>query len=491
MTARAWPLLLAVVAGCGSGSTGVPPLEDVARIDRVLGGLRPVIAIKGEPPLRWTLADRMTHYRVPGISIAVIDSGRIAWASGYDVKAAGGADSVTAETLFQAGSISKPTFALAVMRLVQDGKLDLDEDVNLKLTSWKVPENRFTAANKVTLRRILSHSAGLTVHGFPGYPVGAPVPTVPQILDGEQPANTGPVRVDTFPGAISRYSGGGTTVAMLLATDVTQIPFPALMRRMVLEPAGMKHSTYEQPLPAALAAAAASGHTSRGTIVPGRYHTYPEMAAAGLWTTAVDLAKLAIELQATYAGRSSKVIDPATFKAMLVPQKAGFGIGYHLQGSGPDLEFAHDGADEGFTALFLAFSERGQGLMVMTNGDGGALLIGEVIESVAAEYRWPADEQSERTVVPVEATTLAEIAGDYQIDFGGAEPVVVSVTVEDGKLYLEAKAGPFRRDRLLADSDSTFFGRESGHPVQFDRAKGRVVGITMGGSLRGRKIVPR
>lgn len=235
----------------------------------MVNGLRPSITITGEGPVRWTLADRMAHHKVPGLSVAVIDSGRIVWARGFGVKEAGGTDSVTTETLFQAGSISKPTFAVGLMRLVQDGRLSLDEDVNVKLTSWKVPENRFTATEKVTLRRLLSHNAGLTVHGFPGYEAGTPVPTVVQVLDGIKPANTAAVRVDTFPGAISRYSGGGTTVAMLVTTDVTQKSFPALMKELILGPAGMRHSTYDNPLPDTLAAGAATGTYSDGKLVKG------------------------------------------------------------------------------------------------------------------------------------------------------------------------------------------------------------------------------
>lgn len=199
-------------------------------------------------------------------------------------------------TLFQAGSISKPVAALAALRLVEQGKLSLDEDVNAKLVSWKVPGNEFTKEQKVTLRRLLTHSAGLTVHGFPGYAAGAQVPTLVQVLNGEKPANTPAIRVDTVPGRLWRYSGGGYTIMQQLLIDVTQKSFPELMRQLVLEPAGMKHSTYEQPLPPARAGEAATAHDANGQPVKGQFHTYPEMAAAGLWTTPTDLALLAIEL---------------------------------------------------------------------------------------------------------------------------------------------------------------------------------------------------
>jgi len=189
-------LALTALLGCAPVD---PQLGDSAgaRVDRVLEGLRPALEIRGERPVRWTLTERMAHHHVPAVSIAVIDSGRIAWTRAVGLREAGSSDSVDTETMFQAGSISKPTFAVLALQLVQDGVLDLDQDVNQRLTSWRVPANRFTRTERVTLRRLLSHRAGLTVHGFPGYAPDEPIPTVVQILDGEPPANTGPVRVDT------------------------------------------------------------------------------------------------------------------------------------------------------------------------------------------------------------------------------------------------------------------------------------------------------
>ncbi|MEO8448935.1 MAG: serine hydrolase [Gemmatimonadota bacterium] len=487
MTGRLSALYLLLLAACASPKAPPQSADNgTARIDRVLAGLRPGLAITGEPVVRWTLAERMKHYNVPGVSIAVIDSGRIVWAKGFGVKEAGSTDSVNTETRFQAGSISKPTFALGVMRLVQEGKLNLDEDVNAKLTSWKVPDNKFTAKEKVTLRRILSHNAGLTVHGFPGYEAGTPVPTVPQVLNGEKPANTAPVRADTFPGAITRYSGGGTTIAMLLVTDVTKKPFPDFMKETVLGPAGMTHSTYEQPLPAAMAPNTASGHSNKGEVVKGKYHTYPEMSAAGLWTTPSDLATLAIELQHTYAGQSDKVVNQATLKQMFTVQaskdSSGFGIGYFINGSGPNLEFAHNGADEGFLADFVGFAERGQGAFVMTNGDNGGQLMGEIVAAVAAEYGWPSHLPQQKTLIAKDAKALADLTGGYGLQLGGPKPVPASVALENGKLFFEAKDGPFSKDELLADSDTTFFLRESGYPVTFGRDKnGKVIGINVAG----------
>ena len=271
---RLSPLAFIASVACNSGdnSAAAPRWCRIrVHIARAIAGLRPQVEIEGRPQSRWTLAERMAHYKVPGISVAIISGGKVVWAGGFGVKEAGTNDSVTATTLFQAASISKPVTATAMLRLVSEGKVALDTNVNRYLKSWQVPDNKFTATEKVTLRRIASHSAGLTVHGFPGYAEGAPVPTVVQILNGAKPANTAAVRVDTTPGAIWRYAGGGTTIEQLIMTEVTGEPFPALMKRLVLDPAGMTHSTYEQPLPEARWAEAARGppgrrHDDQGTL---------------------------------------------------------------------------------------------------------------------------------------------------------------------------------------------------------------------------------
>jgi CubicO group peptidase (beta-lactamase class C family) len=471
-----------VLAACAPASPATQ--ADDARIARILNGLRPPLAISGEPAVRWTLAERMRRFHVPGVSIAVIDSGRIAWAQGFGVRQTGGSDSVTPTTVFQAASISKPTFALGVMHLVQDGTLNLDEDVNAKLTSWHLPENKFTVREKVTLRRILSHNAGLTVSGFPGYEAGSPIPTVPQILDGLPPANTPPVRVDTTPGAISRYSGGGVTIAMLLVTDVVHEPFPAFMQRMVLGPAGMTRSTYEQPLPVKWTGDAATAHDTGGVPIPGKYHTYPEMSAAGLWTTPSDLARLAIVVQRTYAGRDSTIVNPATVREMLTVQKEPFGIGYAVSGSGPTLEFEHSGGNEGFRDDFIAFAERGQGAVIMTNGDNGSNLIREIEGSLAAEYGWPDAQQVVRHAIPIDSATRAALAGTYRLSMP-QRTLPATVVADSGKLYL---AFNHRSDRVevLADSNGTFFMRTNGTSITFARdAKGRATAMTLAGRFSG------
>ena len=293
------------------------------RIGKVENGLLPPVLVNGEHKA-YSIQERLAFYKVPGVSVAVIDDFQIEWAKGYGFRDKEQKLPVDPSTLFEAGSISKPVAAVGALHLVEQNKLAFDEDVNQKLRSWKVPDNTFTAQQKVTLRRLLSHSAGLTVHGFPGYTRGLPLPTVVQVLDGVKPANTQPVRVDIVPGTEFRYSGGGFTIMQLLITDVTATSFPDFMATTVLRPIGMAHSSYEQPLPDNLTVNAATAYAN-GSPIPGKYNTYPEMAAAGLWTTPSDLAKFGIEIMNSAQGRSNRVLSKEMTLQMLSKQKGAWG----------------------------------------------------------------------------------------------------------------------------------------------------------------------
>ena len=274
----------------------------------------------------------MNNHGIVGVSVAIIEDGELRTAKGYGFTDKSAATRVTTNTLFQAGSVSKPVAALAALRMVEAGRLSLDGDVNRSLKQWQVPENQFTKDEKVTLRRILSHSAGLTVHGFPGYQADSRLPTLRQILDGSKPANTAAIQVNVVPGSTWRYSGGGYTVMQQMMIDVTGKPFPVLMKEAVLAPLQMTASTYEQPLPADRARLAATGYYPNGKEVKGKWHIYPEMAAAGLWTTPSDLARFAIGIQKALAARSNPVLSSSMTRRMLTVQKGNDGLGLFLKG---------------------------------------------------------------------------------------------------------------------------------------------------------------
>jgi CubicO group peptidase (beta-lactamase class C family) len=364
-----------------------PPPDVQKRIATAEDNLIPVVRIKGRAPGK--LAERMRQLQVPGVSVAVINHYEIEWAKGYGLADSETKAAVTPQTLFEAGSVSKPVAAMAALKLVEQGTLNLDRDVNAQLKSWKVPENKFTEKHPVDLRSILSHTAGFTVHGFPGYAVGKPIPTLEQILDGVKPANTRSIRVDKVPGNGFRYSGGGVTVMQQLVIDVTGRPFPQVAHDLVLAPLAMDSSTYEQPLPAALTSRASSGHTGPGKPIAGRWHIYPEMAAAGLWTTPSDVARYVIEVQLAHEGKSHKVLSHKMVEEMLTPQGGGpVGLGPFLVSKGGSRRFEHGGDDAGFTCKFIGYLDRGQGAMVMANSNSGQL-VEEVLGGIALAYGWP------------------------------------------------------------------------------------------------------
>ena len=399
--------LSGVSYGQGAKSEQKVSNETKARQERVEKTLPPINLGKGETK-KLDLAELMKLCKDPGLSVAVIDGYKIAWTKAYGTTELGGTTPVTTNTLFQAGSISKPVAATGMLALVQAGKLSLDEDVNVKLKSWKVPENEFTKEQKVTLRGLASHTAGLTVHGFPGYDVDEKVPTLVQILNGEKPmVNTAPIRVDIVPGTQQRYSGGGITIEQLLMMDVTGRQFPALMKETILDKIGMSDSSYEQPLPAAWQARTPTGTDHNGKAIHGKWHVYPEMAAAGLWTTPTDLATFAIEIALSRQGKSNKVLSQKTVEEMLTPVKDEAGLGFFMPKNRPG-EFGHDGADEGFQALLVMDWQTGQGAALMANSDAGFVVMGEVLRSIAKEYGW----KSVRQRVPFIELMLTGMAGN-------------------------------------------------------------------------------
>jgi CubicO group peptidase (beta-lactamase class C family) len=325
----------------------------------------------------------MRRLSVPSVSLAVIEEGRIAFAKAY------GGDA-TPETLYQAASLSKFVTAIGAMRLVEQGMLDLDQDVNAKLTSWRVPANEFDAEHKVTLRGLLSMTGGIGVPGFIGYDPGAPLPTLTQILDGAPPANSPKVTVIAVPGSGFRYSGGGYEIAEALIRDATSKAFPSLMQELVLEPAGMTRSTFAQPLPAVLQAGAASGHYADGRELPGRWRVCPEHAAAGLWSTPTDIAKLLVRLAESWHGFSSLVLRRETLQEVLTRQNGGpYGLGAAIAGDGASLALMKRGQNVGYQGYLILYPATGQGMVVMTGSDNGSTLAASLIARAAKAYGWP------------------------------------------------------------------------------------------------------
>ena len=335
-------------------------------------------------PQTLDLGQALQVLNIPSVSIALIDRGEVAWARAY------GGSGTSTRTLYQAASLSKLVAAVAAMRLVQQGRLDLDGNVNAALSSWHIPDSALTRGHPVTVRGLLSMTGGIGVPGYVGYEPGAPLPTLVQILDGVPPANSPPVRVEIVPGSRYAYSGGGYEIVQAIIQDVTRNPFEEALQDLVLRPAGMADSLFAQPLPTTLVPRAATGQDADGRERPGGWRVVPELAAGGLWSTPTDVAKLLIEIARAYRGEASRLLDRETARTMLTPQNGGpYGLGGAVSGSGPSLVLMKRGQNVGYQSYMLIFPETGQGIVVMTGSDNGTTLATALIHRAALAYGWP------------------------------------------------------------------------------------------------------
>ncbi|MBX2885602.1 MAG: beta-lactamase family protein [Granulosicoccus sp.] len=389
------------------------------QLGRIISNLRSATAFRDQYSKPSTLMDRMAQLHTPAVSLAVIQDFEITESGSFGICKVGASKPATQDTLFQAGSISKPVFAAAVMSLVQDKVLDLDEDINHYLKSWKVPSNRGWQP-RITLRQLLSHTAGTTVHGFPGYQSTEQLPTLQQILNGERPSNTPKVEVNILPGLQFRYSGGGTTVAQLAVMEHLGETYPELMKRLVFDPLGMNNSTFENPLPAGLVVNSAVAHPAKSIPLTGGHHIYPEAAAAGLWTTATDLATFGLAMLNSLHGQETAFLNQDTIRKMLepqLPQERGkdefIGLGFFCEDNNGDPFFGHSGWDAGFVAELKLYQRGGRGAVVMINSNEGHQLIGELMRAVADEYGWGAAPEIESTV---SLSDLGPYIGQYQTE---------------------------------------------------------------------------
>lgn len=441
-------ILVVVLVACHRPTRTDDPAEFLRR--HVETGLCEQVFIEGDST--WTIEMRMQHYGVHGVSIAVIDDFRIAWTKSYGVMDTTSKRPVTDSTLFQAASISKPVFTMAALKLVEQGAIKLDEDVNAQLTSWKMPENEFTAKAKVTLKRLLGHVAGTTVHGFQGYRHGDKLPTLVNILNGEPPSNSPPVVVDQTPGTGWRYSGGGYCVASQLILDLKGGTIPQHMHELVLRPLGMSRSTYEQPLPESIAHNAASGYVPDGSMTVGKWHIYPEISPDGLWTTATDLAHFVIDLQRTIAADSGKVLRRSTALQMVEPyMDPSTAVGLMLDNKGGERYFEHGGWNEGFCGQIYGHVKNGKGAVVLINANQPDFMF-EVIRSIARAYDWP-EFVAQHKAVPMDSTSLKAFTGRYRL---GSDNMV-TIALRNGKLFREPLREP--PAELVHIGDGTFISR--------------------------------
>ncbi len=383
-------LILKFLSGCMISQ------DNGSRIDRVENGLHPYSWVLLGNEERYNILDRMKFYEVPGLSVAVIENGKLAWAKSYGVKDIESKEPITENTLFQAASISKSLNAMAIMQKVEKGIFSLNEDVNNYLKSWKVPENQFTFKEKVTIARLLSHTGGISNFndrsGYLGYKITDSIPTVLQLLKGEPPTRTSTVSVEIEPGKTFQYSNGGSTILQLLLMELENKPYNQILKEIVLDPLFMTNSVFMQPLTDDMKKLAASAH-DKWIPLEGKCMVYPELAAAGLWTTPTDLAKFMIEFWLSLKGKSNKIISKESAEKMIsrILPDNDYTLGFKITQKGDEVYFGHRGGNYGFYSDMIMNLKSGNGAILMVNGGGDAVnsnLRREVLNSIAEEYGW-------------------------------------------------------------------------------------------------------
>ncbi len=487
--------VLSLVIACSSSDNG----DIRSRIDAVEKNLIPAVANEGGSPAGLSLSDRMQHFGVPAVSIAVINNERIEWTKGYGVTETGGTQAVTADTVFQAASVSKAVSVTGIMLLAQTGMIDITRNVNDYLTSWHLPDNALTLNQKATIQRLMSHTGGTNVSGFAGYAVGSAVPTLSQVLNGAPPANTEPVRVIFEPGSRYSYSGGGMEVLQQMTEDVTGISFRNYMANNIFGPLGMRSSDFVQPLAGPLTARAAKGHDMDCVMIPGGFRIYPELIAAGLWTTPTDLARLFLEVQKAALLDQGELLTQATANRMLTAQpntNGAMGLGFALRTGKGGLIFSHTGSVFGYKSNVAVYRDRGQGIAVMANGDNGYALIMEIVRSVARVYGWPDDGVFRAPLADVPLAILQSYVGNYTGTLDG-HAAQLNIYLSGNALAIRSSLmGTGTRSDLYAIANDTFLLRDdtniSGTLVFTKDGAGTVTGLQInlqaGGTLTATKI---
>ena len=435
------------------------------KINEVEHNLATWVQIEGAP--KWTLQDRMKHHNVKGVSIAVIKDYKVEWAKGYGLADSAEKRPVTIHTLFQACSNSKSINSIGILKLVQEGKLNLNEDINFYVKSWKFPYDSLTKGKKITTANLLSHTAGLSVDGFIGYTKKDTIPTIIQILNGEKPANSEPVRSNAEPALKFQYSGGGITISQLLVESISGEPYEKYMDENILQPMGMRESFFTQPPPTEKQKIVATGYYDDGKEVEGKYNIYPEKAAAGLWTTPTDLAKYVIETQLSLQGTSNKILSEKMTRLRLTPYiDSTSALGCFIVNKNGTKYFEHGGGNVGFISQYFGSMENGNGVVVMINDDSnsrGRQLLWEIINSVAYTYNWsnfytPVVKKE----FPIDKNTWNDYAGTYKL--GGFSILVTAK--EDGlwltmsgstcKMHFTSKSNFFIYESTASDFDFLF-----------------------------------
>ncbi|MBM3304532.1 MAG: serine hydrolase [Candidatus Aminicenantes bacterium] len=397
------------------------------RIKQVEKGLLRAVTIKGQKPEKLALSARMPFYRVPGLSLAVMDRHELEWAKAYGVLDARTQEPATTETLFQAGALARPLSAAAALILVSQGRLDLDGPAHARLEKREGPPDESAGQARVTLRELLTD-------------------------DPE----------------------AGDAVLQHLLEDSAGKPFPALLSELVLGPLGMTRSAFKDAPSEGPPASAASGYDRDGRPVQGGPLLDPAPAAAGLWTSPAELVSFAADLMASAMDKGGRLLPPPAARAMLTPQAGTRSFGLAIEGSGQDVRFHLRGRTAGFACTLDIYPYRGQGAVIMTNSANGLLLADEVLRALAEVYGWPDFKPVEKTLYRLDPSIYAGYVGRYEV----TPEYALEVTHED--YYLVIRPTGQAPTRFYVESQTFFFSVDPYIRIQFHTGeKGDVTGLTL------------
>jgi len=475
MIGKSIRVLLAAAAILASSGCGKVAPATARKIKSVEKGLMSAVFLKGLAPSKSTLAERMAFFRVPGVSVAVIDKKAVEWTKAYGEKDNQTHEPLTIETLFQGGAFSQMIAGAVFFALAEKSVLSLDEDAAAGLKSWAFPPEFDRRNHALDVRSLLAHGAGLSDQILLGYGADEARPGLVQMLAGDKPASNGPLWVPPARGGISRtrYSEAGYVVLEAFLADRTGKSFDELARELVLAPAGMIESTFETPLSNASRALAATGHLREGRPVAGLWKNYPAAAAKGLWTTPTEFAGFLLELLGTAEGREGRILSPAAARGMLAPYLENYGAGFLVDGSGDDIQFKSRGKTEGFTCQMVLYPIRGQGAVIMTNSDNGFTLIEELLCALSAAYQWPHYKPEEKPVLRLDPDTYQSFAGRYEV----GPNYFLDVTWED--YYLIIQPTGQAATKFYAEGQTLFYSTDPYIRIQFLRDRGPVDGLIL------------
>lgn len=420
------PIILTIISSCSftpedSGDTSthnddadcIRLEESAERKTQVESGIRGKVKFLEEPENLSSISNKMSEYNIPAVSLAVINQGKIEWADIYQNANFSEEQELDCTSIFQAASLSKPVTFLAALRMHAAGEIDLDKNIQDYLKDFVIPKGEQTAENPVTFRNIFSHTSGITSGGYQGYAKGLPLPSDLDILKGSDGVNSSAIEVITPPNEILAYSGGAYTLAELALQDIFSDEFSNIMKKWMLEPAGMQHSEFTQPLPASKAKQVARGYTQSGDVLDGGWHNYPEQAAAGLWSNSIDMAKFLIEIYKAYQGKSS-IFSETDIKSIISQERDGHVYGFILSRSGDDISITHYGGNAGYRTGMAISLTSGNGLAYLINSDNGGALGNELLLTASQVYNWQHFKQTNVSRKQVNTNDLKPLAGEYK-----------------------------------------------------------------------------